>query len=436
MQYSKDETALILETLGYNVDRHYKFKIRDENTASASINPKDGKIKDFGSGWYGSIIDFMTTFENMSQKDAFSRANDIINRPQDIKFSSNQQPKFKKDTLSEIRAAAVVFGLNVIDNKSGIYVGYGENASDITKGYYWTISKIKPLDDLMVFDSKKEMEWLETDKHLYTEKTYSIKKEYITKMAALKNSFEIKKNKSEIANKGFITQDFIDKFQVERKENFKRFWELLSQTLPTATKEQKENIAKKYEIGYSKQADRLIMPIRNENGDCLTFWKYNKNPQPFVGDNGNLVTLPKVMFSKNRERCPFNLRDLKDFAKNQKDNETIFIVEGEKDCLNALASGFNAITLGSASARVSEKYIPLFKDINITIAYDNDEAGQSGAKALREDLKDVCKTIEVIDWNKIAKNVGIKEPLKKGFDFTDFLVARENIQEKKKDKER
>lgn len=340
MQYSKDETALILETLGYNVDRHYKFKIRDENTASASINPKDGKIKDFGSGWYGSIIDFMTTFENMSQKDAFSRANDIINRPQDIKFSSNQQPKFKKDTLSET------------------------------------------------------------------------------------------------ASKGFITQDFIDKFQVERKENFKRFWELLSQTLPTATKEQKESIAKKYEIGYSKQADRLIMPIRNENGDCLTFWKYNKNPQPFVGDNGNLVTLPKVMFSKNRERCPFNLSDLKNFAKNQKDNETIFIVEGEKDCLNALASGFNAITLGSASARVSEKYIPLFKDINVTIAYDNDEAGQSGAKALREDLKDVCKTIEVIDWNKIARNVGIKEPLKKGFDFTDFLVARESIQEKTKDKER
>ena len=374
MQYSKDETALILETLGYNVDRHYKFKIRDENTASASINPKDGKIKDFGSGWYGSIIDFMTTFENMSQKDAFSRANDIINRPQDIQFSSNQKPKFKKDALSEIRAAAVVFGLNVIDNKSGIYVGYGENASDITKGYYWAISKIKPLDDLMVFDSKIEMEWLETDKHLYTEKTYSIKKEYITKMAALKNSFEIKKNKSETASKGFITQDFIDKFQVERKENFKRFWELLSQTLPTATKEQKENIAKKYEIGYSKQADRLIMPIRNENGDCLTFWKYNKNPQPFVGDNGNLVTLPKVMFSKNRERCPFNLSDLKNFAKNQKDNETIFIVEGEKDCLNALASGFNAITLGSAISIIlvliyTYKMFGKEKEANMTVMF-------------------------------------------------------------------
>lgn len=37
--------------------------------------------------------------------------------------------------------------------------------------------------------------------------------------------------------------------------------------LPTATKEQKETVAKKYQIGYSKKADRLIMPIRDEFGN-------------------------------------------------------------------------------------------------------------------------------------------------------------------------
>lgn len=331
MQFSRDETAQILMHLGYDIDRSYKFKIRDEQTASASINPKDGKIKDFGSGWYGSIIDFMVTYHNLSQKEAFGRASDITNRSQNLSFS-------------------------------------------------------KPSSSIKHFNKERQTK--------------------------------------------FITQEYIDKFQTERKENFQRFWELLSQTLPAASKEAKQEIALKYEIGYSKQADRLIMPIRNENGDCLTFWKYNKNPTPFIGDDGKQVILPKVMFSKNRERCPFNIQDLKKFAENQKDNETIFIVEGEKDCLNALASGFNAITLGSASARISEKYLHLFKGINITIAYDNDEAGKTGAKTLQESLNGICKSIEIIDWNKILKNIGSKEQPKKGFDFTDFLVVREKIWQK------
>ena len=47
MQLTKEQTAEILNALGYQIDRTYKFKIRDEHTPSASINPKDGKIKEF-----------------------------------------------------------------------------------------------------------------------------------------------------------------------------------------------------------------------------------------------------------------------------------------------------------------------------------------------------------------------------------------------------
>ena len=49
MNFSQDETAQILMSLGYEVNRAYKFKMRDERTASASIHPQTGKIKDFGS---------------------------------------------------------------------------------------------------------------------------------------------------------------------------------------------------------------------------------------------------------------------------------------------------------------------------------------------------------------------------------------------------
>lgn len=336
MNFTKDETAQILQALGYEIDRAYKFKIRDERTASASINPKNGKIKDFGSGWGGSIIDFMVEFHNFTQKEAFAKASNITGQKQDLKFSD----------------------------------------------YH---------------NSTKEYEKPKTN---------------------------------------FITQEYIDKFANERKENWSRYWELLSQTLPTATAEQKKAIAIKYEIGYSKQADRLIMPIRDENGNCLTFWKYNKNPTPFQNADGKVVQLPKVMFSKNRARCPFNLQDLNQYAKEpMKNDDTIFIVEGEKDCLNALACGFKAITFGSASARIDDKYISMFKGLNVSIAYDLDEAGQSGAKNLQNQLKQVCNKVEVIDWKNLAKKLNFTDKLNKGFDFTDFLiVTQEKNKEKLKDR--
>lgn len=328
MNFSQNETAEILQSLGYQIDRNYKFKIRNERTASASIHPQTGKIKDFGSGWGGSIIDFMVEFHNFTKQSAFTRALVIADRKDEINFKEN------------------------------------------------THSAPKP----------------------------------------------------QITEKPFITQEWIDKFSLERKENFARYWELLGQTLPTATKEQKEFIAKRYEIGYSKQADRLIMPIRDENGNCLTFWKYNKSPKAFMGDDGKIVQLPKVMFSKNRARCPFNLQDLKQYAKEpMSNNDTIFIVEGEKDCLNALACGFKAVTIGSASTRIDDKYLSLFKGLNVSIAYDLDEVGSKGAENLKLQLKNVCQKVEIIDWKRLANKVGIsKEILNKGFDFTDFLVATHN----------
>lgn len=320
MQLTKEQTAEILNALGYQIDRSYKFKIRDEHTPSASINPKDGKIKDFGSGWYGDIVDFLVEFHNYQQKDAFRKISSMLNLNTDNSFTN-----FK----------------------------FYEN---------------------------------------------------------------IKKETSSMPH--YISQSIIDNFQKERKENFSRFWELLSQTMPTANKEQKREIAKKYEIGYSKKADRLIMPIRNENGNCLTFWKYNPTPTPFIGSDGGVIQLPKVMFSKNRQRTLFDIKNLERFSKT---NEPIFILEGEKDCLNALANGFNAITLGSATQNIDNKFLNYFKDKYVVIAYDFDESGKNGSKILEKDLKGITKKTEIIDWEKIAKKLGFTDKLKKGFDFTDYL---------------
>ena len=60
----------VLERCGYEVVRN-KFKLReDENTRSATISYKTLTITDYGSGYYGDIIDVLVKYEEMSFKDA------------------------------------------------------------------------------------------------------------------------------------------------------------------------------------------------------------------------------------------------------------------------------------------------------------------------------------------------------------------------------
>lgn len=327
---TREDTAYILTQLGYEVDRYFRFKLRDEKTASASIN-LNGRIKDFGSGWYGSCVDLLCEFHKYSKKEAFDKVNEFM-------------------------------GVN--------------------------------------------------------------NKQY----ALSEPSFKENKEHSSLS----ISEDYISNYELQRKENFTRYSELLKQTLPNIDNHKRIELAKKYQIGYSKESDRLIMPIRDLDNKAMTLWKYNPNPKPFVGSNKELIQLPKVMFSKGKKRCPFNLNDLNEYRTNL--NKAILVVEGEKDCLNAIANGFRAITLGSATSLVEDKYIHLFKDTNITICYDYDDAGKNGAKALAEQLKNTCKKIEIFDWEQVSKQFKIE--LSKGFDFTDFMKITNEKKHNDKTKDR
>lgn len=57
--------SALLTFLGYEIDANFKFKIRDEKTASASIR-FDGLIKDFGGTFSGNIINFIMEFYQLS----------------------------------------------------------------------------------------------------------------------------------------------------------------------------------------------------------------------------------------------------------------------------------------------------------------------------------------------------------------------------------
>ena len=225
---------------------------------------------------------------------------------------------------------------------------------------------------------------------------------------------------------GYISEEFIKTFDTARKDNFSRYKELLNEALPSLDFEKQKEIAIKYQIGYIEQSDRLSMPIRDEENRIVTLWKYNKNPNSYINDKGLEVIPVKVLFTKGRERSPFNLYDLQEYRKDI--NQEIFLCGGEKDTLNMIGNGHRAITLGSENENLKEKYKPLFQDLKIVISYDNDEAGQKGAEKILKQLQGVAKEIKVWNWNKVEKNQDLT--LFKGFDMTDYLsvIKKQNLE--------
>ncbi|MGD9968815.1 MAG: hypothetical protein AB7S65_00025 [Sulfuricurvum sp.] len=62
--YTQNNVAEMLSFIGYEIDRNFKFKLRDEKTPSASIS-KTGIITDFGSGWSGDIVSVIHEYKNI-----------------------------------------------------------------------------------------------------------------------------------------------------------------------------------------------------------------------------------------------------------------------------------------------------------------------------------------------------------------------------------
>ena len=85
-------------------------------------------------------------------------------------------------------------------------------------------------------------------------------------------------------------------------------------------------------------------------------------------------------------------------------NEICYLFEGEKDMLMARELGINAYTLtGGAGAVPNEYVINAFKDKDIVICYDNDDAGHKGMESVYKEIKDIVKSIKYIKIGDVVK---------------------------------
>ena len=129
-------------------------------------------------------------------------------------------------------------------------------------------------------------------------------------------------------------------------------------------------------VKLGKITNKLATPVF-VNGKLKNVARYNINKLP---------NTPKVEYmpnSKTGDIVPFDL------WKNNFNNT--IICEGEKDMLVARSYGMNAITLtGGSQSSIKPEYLENFRNRNVYIVYDNDDAGRTGAKKLYKQLIDYC----------------------------------------------
>ena len=98
-----------------------------------------------------------------------------------------------------------------------------------------------------------------------------------------------------------------------------------------------------------------------------------------------------------------------------KSNEPCYLFEGEKDMMVAREQGINAYTMVSgAGATPNQNVIGAFKDKEIILCYDNDEAGKNGMEKMFGSIKDIAKSVKYLNIGDVVK--GEKE------DFYDFIT--------------
>jgi DNA primase len=120
--------------------------------------------------------------------------------------------------------------------------------------------------------------------------------------------------------------------------------------------------------------------------------------------------LPKVMSRKGAQSnliVPFDIW--------QESNEATLLMAGEKDMALARSLGYNAITFTGGEQAFPRLFKASFRGKKVYIAYDNDEAGKTGARKVAALLKDAGAIPFVIEGHHLVCT-------EKGGDFWDYIM--------------
>jgi len=105
-----------------------------------------------------------------------------------------------------------------------------------------------------------------------------------------------------------------------------------------------------------------------------------------------------------------------------KNNEWIYIVEGEKDVHKLESLGLVATTTPMGASNWSSHYSAWFKNRWVAVIPDNDPQGQSYANSVIEDLKNVCGRLKLVRLTGILDKGDVSDYLEMPGDREDALL--------------
>ena len=159
----------------------------------------------------------------------------------------------------------------------------------------------------------------------------------------------------------------------DRKELLAEFMSKRGLTMETVVR---------FKLGYESKSKRFVIPVRDEQGRVVNLRKYRLE----AGDS-------QKMSNHMGYGSPPRLYPLAELD----GAENVLIVEGELDALIAIQNGLTAVS-GTGGA---EKWMPewsrFFEGKNVTIIYDNDQAGRIGAHRVKQSVRKYARSVKVIE---------------------------------------
>lgn len=140
---------------------------------------------------------------------------------------------------------------------------------------------------------------------------------------------------------------------------------------------------KNYKIGYESKSKRYIIPVYDEDGRLVNFRKYRLGA----------VAGSQKMSNEMGYGSPARLFPSAELA----DAKDIIVCEGEWDALICIENGLSAITGTHGVDTWLHDWSPKFADKNVTIIYDNDQAGRLGANRVKKALVKYAASVKVIE---------------------------------------
>jgi hypothetical protein len=148
-----------------------------------------------------------------------------------------------------------------------------------------------------------------------------------------------------------------------------------------------DEIIKKYKIGFKAKGKRpaYTIPIFDESGLLVNIRTYAPSTQNKIMSWGK-------GFGSSR------LYPISILEESRKQNTPVILCEGEPDVLCGLSLGLHCITQTAGAETWKDPFNASFKDLDVIIAYDNDDSGRQGAARVARYLPHFAKSVSVITW--------------------------------------